>query len=76
MLPSTFDNETADEDLKRREGCYKLLLDAGSDVSSIRSGDMGGGLYWTSAYSVELAYGTLVRLFQLLPDIYKAAYHI
>ena len=54
------DNETADEDLERREGCYKLLLDAGSDISSIRPG-MFWGLHWTSAYSKELMLGTLVR---------------
>lgn len=66
----------ADEDLERREGCYKLLLDAGSDISSTHSFGSGEARYWMSAYSKELASGTLVRLFPLLPSIFKVAHHI
>ena len=52
------DSETADEDRNRVEGCYKLLLDAGSDLSSVET-------YYddrtVSAFSSALMYGTLVR---------------
>lgn len=76
MLWVVNDFETADEERERSEGCYKLLLDAGSDISSIKSEEMGKGLYRTSAYPEELTHGTLVSLIPLLPSIFKAAYHI
>ena len=57
-------------DLERVEGCYKLLLDADSDLTAVAL--EGGrerlglywspGFYWTSAYSRALIYGSFVSL--------------
>lgn len=46
----TDDGVMADEDLARGEGCYKLLLDAGTDASMAYK--LGSGTYecWTSAF--------------------------
>ena len=77
MLRWLNDFETADEELEKREECYKLLLDAGSDISSIRlQAYRDIDVFWVSAFSEELMYGTSVRLIPLLPSIFKAAYHI
>lgn len=76
MLQAMNDHESNDEDLERREECYKILLETGSDLSSISLQHLfGRGIFWTSAFSLELSYGTLVRLLPLLCVTYKAAYH-
>ena len=51
-------NKWADEDLKRGDQCYKLLLDAGSDVSSTFSPRPSA--YAVSAFRLALAGGSLV----------------
>ena len=57
------DCESADEERKRREDCCKLLLDTGSDISSVdfRDYNYTEGWYLASAFSLELLDGTLVR---------------
>lgn len=47
--------ESVDEDIERMEGCYKLLLDAGSDISSVHEFDL------SSAFSHALMGDSLVR---------------
>ena len=44
------DNGKADEDLEREEGCYKLLLDAGTDASMAYKMRRGTYECWTSAF--------------------------
>ena len=54
------DNEDADEDAQRVDRCYKLLLDAGSDISSILIPPPCDGGTIESALSVGLSAGSLV----------------
>ena len=54
------DSDSADEDLKRAEGCYKLLLDADSDLTSVTFDMPNEGYYWANAFSLALLSGSLV----------------
>ena len=54
------DSERSDKDLERAAGCYKLLLDADSDLTSISLANFGGGDYWSTAYSQALIDGSFV----------------
>ena len=62
------DSESPCEDLERVERCYNLLLDAGSDISSITQyGVLSMDMYeddpdtFWSAFGLALYEGTLVR---------------
>lgn len=55
MIHWVNDEDSVDEEHERAEACYKLLLDAGSDISSVLNDDC------SSAFSVALADGDLVR---------------
>ena len=55
------DSESADEDLERAERCYKLLLEAGSDLSVHKINDSPTNKQLESAFRRELRKGTLVR---------------
>lgn len=61
MFPLWNDSECACEDLERVERCYKLLLDAGSDIPPTTPYDDGFDDLWISAFSKALYRGTLVR---------------
>ena len=58
MIFTRYDQAWADGDRKRGEYCYKLLLDAGTDISSVV--DFNHTDCGESAYSRALQYGTLV----------------
>ena len=53
MFPWMSDVSSPNKNLEKVERCYKLLLDAGSDISS--------GTLWNSAFYTALYGGTLVR---------------
>ena len=61
MFQSSLDRDKSDEDLERVDGCYKLLLDAGSDISSVNKYDPDLDGAWESAFYLALYKGTLVR---------------
>ena len=61
MFQSWPDVDSADEDLERVEGCYSVLLDAGSDISSVITSDVDHEAGWLSAFTEALDAGTLVR---------------
>ena len=60
MVGWVLDSESADEDLERAEGCYRLLLDADSDLTSVVFEMDGAGYYWANAFSKALTIGSLV----------------
>ena len=57
------DCKTSDEDRERIEECYRLLLDAGSDTSSVLNliRDLYPEALSASAFRISLLHGTLVR---------------
>lgn len=55
MADGMLSAESVDEDIERSEGCYKLLLDAGSDISSVYEHDL------SSAFLNALMSENLVR---------------
>ena len=57
MFPKLNDDSWANEDLQRVDRCYKLLLDADSDISSVTQ--RGGE--WVSAFWKALLQDTVVR---------------
>ena len=57
LLGWGMDSEAADEDLERADECYKLLLDADSDLT-FSSPDEDP--YWSGAYSQALMRGSFV----------------
>lgn len=63
MFKRFHDCDRNNEDLARVEGCYKLLLDAGSDISSVTFSETNwdGDTCWMSAFSNEILIGSLVR---------------
>ena len=56
------DSDWANEDLQRVEKCYKLLLDADSDISSVTHHGDPARKNWVSAFWIALYECTLVRL--------------
>lgn len=65
MARVSLDNAIAHKDLKRKEECFRLLLDAGSDLSSVsfESYCVEGVKrpFWVSASSEAFMYGSFVR---------------
>ena len=61
MFQGRLDRETSDEDLERVDGCYKQLLDAGTDTSSVNKYDPDLDGAWESPFYLALYKGTLVR---------------
>ena len=60
LVDWALDSEIADEDLERAEGCYKLLLDADSDLTSVVLDTHSEGYFWANAYSRALLNGSFV----------------
>ena len=67
MIPFN-DCRTADDDLAREEACFKLLLEAGSEISSVTR---GLGNHWISAYSETLCTRTLVSIIVVFSSLRK-----
>ena len=64
MFPRMNDSDRANEDIQRLEECYKVLLDADSDISFVTLITQHGDdreSNWFSAFWVALCQGTLVR---------------
>ena len=59
-LGTHYDCGSVDEDLERAEGCYKLLLDADSDLTSVIFRKDDAGYYWSNAFSEALTQESLV----------------
>ena len=54
------DFESTNHDLERVEECYKILLDAGSDLLATYTENRAIGALQTSAFTEQLMGGTLV----------------
>ena len=54
------DSHWADEDIERIDGCYKLLIDAGSDLSSVLCEESNEYSWEVSALSAALDGDSLV----------------
>ena len=63
MFERFHDCDRNNENLARVEECYTLLLDAGSDISSVSfsENNWDGEPCWMSAFSNEIIIGSLVR---------------
>ena len=61
MFPQMNDFDLANEDLQRVERCYKVLLDADSDISLVTQDGDNSENSWVSAFWIALCQGTLVR---------------
>ena len=61
MFERIIDRTGPREDLERMEQCYKMLLDAGSDILSVDKLGVDPDSAWDSAFYAALYKGTLVR---------------
>ena len=66
MVRWSNDAEMADEDIRRRDRCHTLLVDAGSDCSSISPEIISGARDFVSS-----AFGTALRLGSLVTYSYS-----